>query len=320
LTLLLTGSEVESLMSDLAPALRVFEDALRSDPSDPQVAPLRVRTDLPGPGSATALMPGLMPGIEAYTVKVNAKFADATPALRGVVCVHSLRDGELLALLDSASVTAWRTGLAAALVTDRLAGREPASLGIIGAGAQARATARALAAIRPLRRLAVFDLLPAVGERFADRAEAELGVRGEACASPAQVAERAEVLVVATWAREPVLRDSQISAGAHVTTLGSDEPGKLELDADALASSTLIVDHRGLAREMGVTGNAGLPASAIDATASELFLESHPGRTSTAERTIYAPVGLPWQDLALSWLLLRAAADAGVGQHADLLR
>jgi alanine dehydrogenase len=30
------------------------------------------------------------------------------PALRGVVCLHSLDDGSLLAVLDSASLTAWR--------------------------------------------------------------------------------------------------------------------------------------------------------------------------------------------------------------------
>ncbi len=87
----------------------------------PDVRPLRIRTDLPGPGTATALLPGVIDGIPAYTVKVNAKFPDATPALRGLVCLHDLADGELLAVLDSATVTAWRTGLAAALATHALA-------------------------------------------------------------------------------------------------------------------------------------------------------------------------------------------------------
>lgn len=66
-------------------------------------------------------------------MKVNAKF----PALRGVICLHSGQDGELLALLDSATVTAWRTGLAAAIGTDALASRDDAVVGVIGAGAQA---------------------------------------------------------------------------------------------------------------------------------------------------------------------------------------
>jgi alanine dehydrogenase len=58
-----------------------------------------VRTGLPGPGTATALIPGLVNGIPAYTVKVHAKFPAARPALRGVVCLHDTGSGELLAVL-----------------------------------------------------------------------------------------------------------------------------------------------------------------------------------------------------------------------------
>ncbi|WP_165397720.1 hypothetical protein [Streptomyces albidoflavus] len=43
--------------------------------------------------------------------------ADCLAALRRVVCLFSGVDGGLLALLDSATVTAWRTGLAATLGT-----------------------------------------------------------------------------------------------------------------------------------------------------------------------------------------------------------
>ncbi len=100
------------------------------------------------------LLPGLLPDVPAYTVKVNAKFPGATPALRGIVCLHSLADGELLALLDSASVTAWRTGLAAALATHVLAPEQARTVAVIGAGAQSRATLRALRTLRPVDEVA----------------------------------------------------------------------------------------------------------------------------------------------------------------------
>jgi alanine dehydrogenase len=57
--------------------------------------------------------------------------------VRGVVALHSLHDGELLALFDSASLTAWRTGLTAALATDALAVPDATSVAFVGAGAQA---------------------------------------------------------------------------------------------------------------------------------------------------------------------------------------
>ncbi|NEC97951.1 hypothetical protein G3I57_21965 [Streptomyces albidoflavus] len=115
MTLLLTRNDLETLL-DPADCLAALREAFRTAGASP-VPGQRVVTELPFPGTATALLPGLLPGVEAYTVKVNAKFPGARPALRGVVCLFSGVDGALLALLDSATVTAWRTGLAAALGT-----------------------------------------------------------------------------------------------------------------------------------------------------------------------------------------------------------
>jgi ornithine cyclodeaminase/alanine dehydrogenase-like protein (mu-crystallin family) len=36
-------------------------------------------------------------------------------------------------------------------------------------------------------------------------------------------------------------------------------------------------------------------------------------------RSVYAPVGLPWQDLALAWFAYRQAEHRGVGTQIDLL-
>ncbi|MET9663615.1 ornithine cyclodeaminase family protein, partial [Streptomyces sp. NPDC006510] len=99
MTRLLTRSDLLAVL-DPESALKALSEGFR-DAGSSTIAGQRVRTDLPFPGTATALIPGLLPGIDAYTVKVNAKFPGARPALRGVICLHSGRDGELLALLDS---------------------------------------------------------------------------------------------------------------------------------------------------------------------------------------------------------------------------
>ncbi|MEU6665116.1 hypothetical protein [Streptomyces sp. NPDC046727] len=46
---------------------------------------------------------------------------------------------------------------------------------------------------------------------------------------------------------------------------------------------------------------------------------TRPGRTSARQRTVYAPVGLPWQDLAVAWYAFREAERRGVGTAVDLL-
>ncbi|MDO0910177.1 ornithine cyclodeaminase family protein [Streptomyces sp. DT2A-34] len=310
MTLLLTRSDLEAVLEP-EPCLAALREGFR-DADAALVAGRRVRADLPFPGTATALLPGVLPGIEAYTVKVNAKFTHARPALRGVICLHSGEDGELLALLDSATITAWRTGLAAALGTHLLAGPGDV-LGVIGAGAQAELMVRGLRALRSYGDLAVHDT---DGDRCADFA-ARHG--GRPVGSAREAAAVADTVLLATWSRSPLLSLAETREGQHFTSLGADEPGKQELAADLLQAALLVVDDRELASVMGALAAARLPAEAADTTLGAVLRGEHPGRTSTAGRSVYAPVGLPWQDLALTWMAYRAAERQGVGQRVDLL-
>ena len=302
MTLLLSRTELEALL-DADACL----DALRAGFLAPPrgVLPRRTRTALPGSGTATALLPGLIDGVPAYTVKVNAKFPGASPALRGVVCLHDLGTGELLALLDSATVTAWRTGLAAALGTHALARPGAGTVAVIGAGAQADLVVTGLRRLRPVRELLVTDLDPVRAAAFAERHGGRTVAREEI--------RPADIIVAATWAREPVLHD--VAPGTHVTSLGADEPGKAELAPELLRASRTFVDDLALAEETGALGNAGLTREHAAGTMAEV-LGGRTGRTSDAEVTVYAPVGLPWQDLALGWVAYRAA---GAGTRFDFL-
>jgi ornithine cyclodeaminase len=309
-TRLLTRSDLQAVLEPVS-CIAALRDGFRAAVASP-IAGQRIRTDLPFPGTATALIPGVLPGIEAYTVKANAKFPGARPALRGVICLHSGRDGELLALMDSATVTAWRTGLAAALGTHLLAGPAPAEgsvFGVIGAGAQAELMVRGLSTLRRHRGLVVHDLDPDRADVFASRHD------GRLLTSAKEVAAAADIVLLATWSRSPLLRLADTRPGQHITSLGADEPGKQELSADLLESALLVVDDRELAAAMGALAAAGLPASAAKATLGEVLHGDHPGRTSATTRSVYAPVGLPWQDLALAWIAYQQAEqhdNAGV--------
>ncbi|MEX1658541.1 ornithine cyclodeaminase family protein [Streptomyces pseudovenezuelae] len=306
MTLLLTRGDLETVLTPDT-CLDALRDGFRNADGGP-IAGQRVRTDLPFPGTATALIPGLLPGVPAYTVKVNAKFPAARPALRGVICLHSGTDGELLALMDSATVTAWRTGLAAALGTHLLAGTGEA-VGVIGAGAQAELMVRGLAVLRPRGALVVHDTSAGRAARFAARHG------GRALSSAAEIATAADIVLSATWSRRPLLRLADTRPGQHFTSLGVDEPGKAELAADLLDASVVVVDDRPSAVTMGVLADGGTAA----ATLAEVVRGDHPGRVSDTDRTVYAPVGLPWQDLAVAWTAYRRAEREGIGRRVDLL-
>lgn len=310
MTLLLTRGDLEGLLEPGA-CIDVLRDGFRDAETVP-IAGQRVRTDLPFPGTATALIPGLLPGVPAYTVKVNAKFPGARPALRGVICLHSGADGELLALLDSATVTAWRTGLAAALGTHLLAGAGAGAgevVGVIGAGAQAELMVRGLALLRPRGALVVHDTSAGRAAEFAARHG------GTVLPSAPEVAAAADLVLSATWSREPLLRLADTRQGQHFTSLGADEPGKAELAADLLEAAVVVVDDRSLALSMG----APVAGGTVGATLGEVVRGEHPGRTGAGDRTVYAPVGLPWQDLALAWTAYQLAEREGIGRRVDLL-
>lgn len=320
MTVLATRSQVRTaLLGQLG--LPAAIDALRDGfltARDDMPEPVRSRTGLPGgAGTATALLPGVVPGIPAYTVKTNAKFPASRPALRGVVCLHALADGELLMLADSAELTAWRTGLAAALATDLLAVPAADRVAVIGAGAQSRKMLSGLAALRPVRRLVVCDLDRLRAERFADEARDTYGMPTRVVSEPVAAAQAADITVLATWSRKPLLDVGQVPAGHHLTTLGADEPGKVELSAALLRKSHVIVDDARLVGKSGALGNVRMLPGDARAELAQVLAGIRPGRSDPDDITVYASIGLPWQDLALAWPVYRAiATDA---PHFDLL-
>ncbi len=186
---------------------------------------------------------------------------------------------------------------------------------MIGAGAQADLMVRGLRALRPRGSLLVHDLDPERAAAFAARRD------GRVVTSPQAVAAEAGIVLLATWSRTPLLHLADTRPGQHLTTLGADEPGKRELAADLLDAALLVVDDHELAAATGTLATPGLPttprlSSTAVPTLTDLLTGAHPGRDT---RTVYAPVGLPWQDLALSWLAHERARERGVGRDFDFL-
>jgi ornithine cyclodeaminase len=71
---------------------------------------------------------------------------------------------------------------------------------------------------------------------------------------------------MATWSRTPPLSLLDLPAGVHVTSLGADEPGKIEVGADILTAGRLIVDDVRLALQMGAPANAGLVVPVVSSS------------------------------------------------------
>ncbi len=316
-TLVLTRSEVARLLEPL-PLL----DAIRQGfiaASGAEIAPQRGRSSLPHPNtSATVLFPGLLPDIPAYTVKVHAKFPDSSPALRGLVHLFDLRTGELLAVMDSGHLTALRTAAAGAVAADVLARKDAANVALIGAGVQNELQLLLLGLVRDVRSVTVFDTVPLKTGPFVRRLAARTEAKLVPADSLAEAVADADIVVTATWAREPFLYPELLRTGAHVTTLGADEPGKAEVSADLITASRFFCDDAALAVATGAVGNVGLTADAVTGRLGDVLSGRLPGRLGD-ELTVYGGAGVAWMDLAAAWAVYRAALETGAGRQVDFL-
>ena len=316
-TLILTHTDVQRLLEPL-PLLGAIREGFVSA-LDAPIAPQRARTDLPQTGaSATVLFPGLLPEIPAYTVKAHTKFPGAKPAIRGLIQLFDSRTGELLAVLASGYLTALRTAAAGAVAADILAQRDATHVALIGAGVQNMWQLTLLAYVRHLRTVTVFDTAPLKTGPFVRRIAETTDAKVVPADSLTEAVADADIIVTATWATDPFLYPEFLRPGAHVTTLGADEPGKAEVSADLILASRFFCDDRTLAVRGGAVGNVGLGDEAITGELGDVLSGRIPGRLGD-ELSVYGGVGLAWMDLAAAWTVYQSALALGVGQQVDFL-
>lgn len=262
------------------------------------------------------LAPGALPSLPAFTVKVHAKYPNnprqGLPGIQGVIHLLDAATGELLALIDSPQLTAHRTAAAGAVAAAALARPDAPTVAIIGAGAQGAMQFQYLTRVRPIKQVFVYDVNPAVAHDYARRRQIE-GYRCEVSSTVADAVQNADIIVTATWSRTPFLTASMVALGTHITTLGPDSPGKVELDADLLEAARVVCDDLDLARVMGCL-NPWPDQSFGAVTLTRVLRGEVPGRGDPHETTVFGAVGLPFQDLVVAWHVFQTAQRLGLGQ------
>jgi ornithine cyclodeaminase len=171
-------------------------------------------------------------GGQYFAVKIASTYPKnrerGLPTGNGMMLLCSADTGAPLAVLaDEGYLTDVRTAATAAMIAREI-GREDRVLGIVGSGIQARLTARLHSLVLPLERI----LLWGRTRERADECARELAdiAPVNVVDSPAAVAREARLIVTVTAARAPLLRLGDLEPGTHITAIGSDGPGKQELD------------------------------------------------------------------------------------------
>src|SRR5882672_4475697 len=141
-----------------------------------------------------------------FAAKTNANFPGnprrfGLPTIQGVVVLADADNGEPLAVIESGSVTALRTGAATGVAAKFLARRNARTATIVGCGVQGELQLAAIAAVLPLQRARVLDSDHERAKSMAARTAASLGLHVEATKDLRAALRDSDVCVTCTPAR-----------------------------------------------------------------------------------------------------------------------
>ena len=181
------------------------------------------------------------------------------------------------------------------------------TVGMIGSGVQARQQAICLHHVRPFERLVAWSIDAAGLAGYVGEIAAQLGIEARAAADPQAVARESDVLVTCTPSRTAIVAADWLRPGMHVTALGSDGPGKQELDPRCLARADLVVcDRVAQCARLGELQHAlaaGLMReSDVYAELGQVVAGDKMGRTSDGQITVADLTGVGFQDTAIATL------------------
>ncbi|UOX85838.1 ornithine cyclodeaminase family protein [Amycolatopsis sp. FBCC-B4732] len=253
-------------------------------------------------GGTTLVMSACHTPSATTVVKTLNLAAGRTPMILGTL-VWNTADGQVVA--DAVEITTLRTGAASGVATDLLAPAGATKLALLGTGAQAADQVRAVAAVRPVRHLAVFGRDRSRASAFTARLGAEFpDVAMRVAGSAEDAVSDAEIVCCATSSSTPLFAVDALPDRVHVNAIGSYLPSMRELPAELLATAgCVVVDQVEAAlAEAGEVIHAvetGLLGRGQLIELGDALRE----RPVVRGRTVFKSVGLAVQDWAVARLL-----------------
>lgn len=315
MVLFLREEEVGQLLP-MSEAVPLVEDAFRRHGLGEAVNQPRSRLHLPA-GTLHLMASGIAGAAIGYKSYTGFR-ADDGAKLASHVMLYSGETGELLAMLEANTLGQMRTGAASGVATDHLAQADAATVGMIGAGFQARSQLEAICQVRAIRSARVFSRSEAHRRQFCDWARETLQIEAVPLADPQAAVEGVDVISVITRSNEPVLSAAGLPAGVHINAAGGVSFARRELDLSVIERcDVLVVDsleqakmdcgdlllavERGLVRWEGVHELGRVVAGHA------------PGRQRPEQVTLFESQGIALEDIAVAhWVYERAVAQ-GVG-------
>ncbi|ELY61977.1 ornithine cyclodeaminase family protein [Natronococcus jeotgali] len=242
---------------------------------------------------------------------------DTDRPISSLILLFDVEDGVFKAVMEGMYLTGVRTALQSVVGLDRLAPSPPASVGLFGAGFQARFQVAVIDELLDVAEIRVFDTDRATGEAFVRELDPELGVDLVVADRP-RAAARSDAVITATNAQSPVVDDRWLEETDLVVALGSYQ----ELaDKTILEADHVIVDHAQQCLNRGALASMAerdaLGRTDLDATIGEILDGEYSGVIQADDRTLFVPIGVGAVDVALAEQVYAASVPRGsIGEFA----
>lgn len=306
----LREEEVRQLLP-MKEAIEAVVEAFRALASGEASNQPRRRLFLPT-GSVLHQMSGWFRGY--YGLKVYAANVKKG-ALSFHVLLYDAAAAQPLALIEANALGQIRTGAATGVATDLLALDGPVVAGMIGTGFQAWTQLEAVAAVRPITEARVWSRSAEKRQRFAERAAAAFHFQVTAPETAEDAIRGANVVITATYAKEPVIDDGWIAPDTLVNAAGSNQANRREIPAELVRRAALIaVDSIEQARDEAGDLLLAVPESEWPSLPLvELKDLIGGGAAPRGGVTIFESLGLGVEDIAVAARVYERAKEAGAG-------
>jgi len=273
-----------------------------------QVPPV-MQITVPELDGQTCIKSAYVEGLPGYAVKVSSIFPQNLPAIapvrNGLFLLFNAKTGAVDTIfMDNGYLTQLRTAAAGAVATDLLANKNAENLSIIGSGLQAFMQAQAMCLIREIKTITVWARDSQKGQILSEKIIKELGVECKFEDKIASAIEGADIIVTTTSARSPLLLADHIRPGQHITAMGSDAPGKRELDPMILAKADIYAcDSIAQCEKLGELQHMDLGNHAVKAAEiGGLIARACPIRNSANDISVADLTGIGTQDTHIALL------------------
>lgn len=251
---------------------------------------------------------GLIENDDIWVTKI-AGGPDALP-LSGIMIAISTKTGKPEAILvDDGYLTQLRTAIAGLIAAKYLAPKNIKAIGVIGTGTQARMQITILKQWTNCRNVFIWGRNKEKMEECREYLEKQ-GFLAKAVSSTTELAKHCNLIITTTPSSSPLLQESDIQPGTHITAMGADSPGKNELDHKIIAMAEIIaVDSKNQCIDHGEISQAYKQQLITEDSLIELGdIISNPslGRVNDSQITIADLTGIAVQDIQIVKSILQS--------------